>query len=412
MIKLIDKIYSKKYDGIFEIITILGIKIKKKCLKKQFEKLEAITNRFMFNSFQRNQTIKILAENRSYPECIEDKLKKITKSPKYLFVDQRHNYLNYLLGFDQIKYTGDIELDSAYLSWEIRPEKYIIDILNFALNVNKEVLFVGDSFLRSIDTMANDKAEEKYVKGISFTFDDLTSYFDATQPSRMELLLNDKNLVITEEQRQRARRCIDRIIETHLTKYNHQPIYEPEIGRKGVKKVLVVDQSYGDMSILKGWGSDETFEKMLNKAIEENPEADIIVKTHPDTMTGNRGGYYTGLKQHDNIYTQTTPINPISLIKYVDKVYVCSTQFGFEALMCGKEVHVFGMPFYAGWGLTIDDQKCERRTNTRTLEEMFYIAYIMYSYYVNPETKAPCEIEDAMDYLLKLRGEYFQKVGK
>lgn len=405
--KIIDKIYSKKYDGIFEIITILGIKIKKKCLKKQFEKLEAITNRFIFNSFQRNQTTKILAENRSYPECIEDKLKKITKSPKYLFVDQRHNYLNYLLGFDKIKYTGDIELDGAYLSWEIRPTVDITTILEYALNVNREVLFVGDSFLRSIDTRANDKAEEKYVKGISFTFDDLTSYFDATQPSRMELLLNDKNLVITEEQRQRARRCIDRIIETHLTKYNHQPIYEPEIGRKGVKKVLVVDQSYGDMSILKGWGSDETFEKMLNKAIEENPDADIIVKTHPDTMTGNRGGYYTGLKQHDNIYTQTTPINPISLIKYVDKVYVCSTQFGFEALMCGKEVHVFGMPFYAGWGLTIDDQKCERRTNTRTLEEMFYIAYIMYSYYVNPETKVQCEIEEAMDYLLKLRGEYF-----
>lgn len=405
--KIIDKIYSKKYDGIFEIITILGIKIKKKCLKKQFEKLEAITNRFIFNSFQRNQTTKILAENRSYPECIENKLKKITNSPKYLFVDKRHNYLNYLLGFDKIEYTGDIELDGAYLSWEIRPTVDLTTILEYALNVNREVLFVGDSFLRSIDTRANDKAEEKYVKGISFTFDDLTSYFDATQPSRMELLLNDKNLVITEEQRQRARRCIDRIIETHLTKYNHQPIYEPEIGRKGVKKVLVVDQSYGDMSILKGWGNDETFEKMLNKAIEENPDADIIVKTHPDTMTGNRGGYYTGLKQHDNIYTQTTPINPISLIKYVDKVYVCSTQFGFEALMCGKEVHVFGMPFYAGWGLTIDDQKCERRTNTRTLEEMFYIAYIMYSYYVNPETKAQCEIEEAMDYLLKLRGEYF-----
>lgn len=409
--KLLDKICSKKYDGIYEILTVLGIKIKRRSFKKQFEKLEAKMNKFIFNSFQRNQTTKILAENRSYPECIEDKLKKITKSPKYLFVDKKHNYLNYLLGFDKIKYTGDIELDGAYLSWEIRPENYIIDIITFALNVNREVLFVGDSFLRSIDTRANDKAEEKYVKGISFTFDDLTSYFDATQPSRMELLLNDKNLVITEEQRQRARRCIDRIIETHLTKYNHQPIYEPEIGRKGVKKVLVVDQSYGDMSILKGWGSDETFEKMLNKAIEENPDADIIVKTHPDTMTGNRGGYYTGLKQHDNIYTQTTPINPISLIKYVDKVYVCSTQFGFEALMCGKEVHVFGMPFYAGWGLTIDDQKCERRTNTRTLEEMFYIAYIMYSYYVNPETKVQCEIEDAMDYLLKLRGEYFQKVG-
>jgi capsular polysaccharide export protein len=92
----------------------------------------------------------------------------------------------------------------------------------------------------------------------------------------------------------------------------------------------------------------------------------------------------------------------------VDKVYVCSTQFGFEALMCGKEVHVFGMPFYAGWGLTKDRQTCERRTNIRSLEEIFYIAYIMYSYYVNPEKKCRCEIEEAMDYLLNLREEYMK----
>ena len=200
---------------------------------------------------------------------------------------------------------------------------------------------------------------------------------------------------------------IDKIVKTHLTKYNNQPIYEPKIGREGVKKVLVVDQSYGDMSIIRGWGSDKLFSDMLETAIKENPDADIIVKTHPDTISGNRGGYFKGLKAHDNIYTQTEPINPISLIKYVDKVYVCTTQFGFEALMCDKEVHVFGMPFYAGWGLTHDRQKCERRTNTRTLEEVFYIAYIMYSYYVNPDKQSRCEIEEAIDYLLTLREEYF-----
>ena len=225
-------------------------------------------------------------------------------------------------------------------------------------------------------------------------------------------MLNDKNLIITEEQKLRARKCIDKIVETHLTKYNHQPIFEPQIGRKGVKKVLVIDQSYGDMSISKGWCCDETFEKMLECAIKENPDADIIVKTHPDTMTGHRGGYYTGIKEQDNIYTQTEPINPISLIKYVDKVYVCTTQFGFEALMCGKEVRVFGMPFYAGWGLTKDEQVCERRTNKRSLEEIFYLAYIVYTHYVNPEKGSKCEIEEAIDYLLELRKEYFsQKVG-
>lgn len=90
---------------------------------------------------------------------------------------------------------------------------------------------------------------------------------------------------------------------------------------------------------------------------------------------------------------------------------VCTTQLGFEALMCEKEVHVFGIPFYQGWGLTIDEQKCERRTNKRTLEEVFYIAYIMYSHYVNPDKKARCEIEEAMDYLLKMRKEYFYEKG-
>lgn len=407
MKKLVENIYSKKTDKDYEIITILGFKIKKKNLRNSLDRLQEQVNKHIFNTFQTLQSQKILAENQSYPECIDEKLKLIKKSPEYLFVDTKHNYLNVLLGFDKIEYQDKIDFDGAYLSWEIRPNTDIVNILNYASNVNKDVIFAGDSFLRSIDTRANYKAEPRYVKGISFTFDDLTSYFDATRPSRLELLLNDKKLIITDEQKQRARKCIERIIETHLTKYNHQPIFEPEIGRKGVKKVLVVDQSYGDMSILKGWGSDETFERMLECAIKENPDADIIVKTHPDTMTGNRGGYYTGLKQHDNIYTQTSPINPISLIKYVDKVYVCSTQFGFEALMCGKEVRVFGMPFYAGWGLTQDDQKCERRKNTRTIEEMFYIAYIMYSRYVNPETNKQCEIEEAMDYLLKLREEYF-----
>lgn len=113
-----------------------------------------------------------------------------------------------------------------------------------------------------------------------------------------------------------------------------------------------------------------------------------------------------GLEQKDRIYPMREAINPISLIKYCDKVYVCTTQLGFEALMCGKEVHVFGMPYYAGWGLTNDRQKCVRRTAKRTLEEVFYIAYILYSQYVHPERMCRCEIEDAMDYLLALREEY------
>ena len=284
------------------------------------------------------------------------------------------------------------------------------ETISFALKRNKPVYIIEDCFLRSIFSHVWD-VDLKYKKSIGFTFDDITHYIDSSLPSRLEQMLNDENLIVTDEQKQRARNCINRILETHLSKYNNQPIFEPKIGREGAKKVLVVDQSYGDWSITKGGGSEELFKIMLEKAIKANPNADIIVKTHPDTMSGTRGGYYTDLKQHDNVYPMTEPINPISLIKYVDKVYVCTTQLGFEALMCGKEVHTFGIPFYSGWGLTIDEQKCERRTNKRTLEEVFYIAYIMYSHYVNPDKKCKCEIEEAMDYLLKLRDEYFKETN-
>lgn len=413
-------------DKTHKEVRILGLKFKKsiplkrKDFQESYKFIESKVNELQYlhnennkhqkNIFELTDLVCRLYNERYYNSIIDaDKIfsnycvksKILFENMKYLF-----DKPEYLQPYTDIKNKPNAAIIWGSASWEPQTETIL-----YAMNQNIPLLKFEDGFLRSADTYCNKKALKKYTDGISFTFSDTVHYFDATRESRMEKLLNDKTLIITDEQKQRARKCIDRIIETHLTKYNHQPIFEPKIGRDGVKKVLVVDQSYGDFSISRGLADENTFKEMLEAAIRENPDADIIVKTHPDTMAG-AGGYYKGLVQHDNIYTQTEPINPISLIKYVDKVYVCTTQFGFEALMCGKEVHVFGMPFYAGWGLTHDRQKCERRTNTRTLEEMFYIAYIIYSYYVNPDKQCRCEIEEAMDYLLTLRKEYFEFKGE
>lgn len=406
MKKFLKHIYSKESNGEIDVVRFCGIKIKKKKWSDIIKNENLRTLEYIFNIMHDFQLQTRLSENKNPKQAIENAIKSITKTPRYLLADKYACYLDILLNCSPIDYKAQFDIDNAYICWGIRPIENHIKTLAFAKNLNRPCLFFEDGFLRSADTAANKTAPEKYRKGICFTVDDLTTYFDATRPSRMEQMLNDKDLIISEEEKQRARNCIDKIVETHLTKYNHQPIMTPEIGRKGAKKVLVVDQSYGDMSIIRGLADESTFENMLETAIRENPDADIIVKTHPDTMAGKRGGYYTHLEEKGNIYLQRTPINPISLIKYVDKVYVCSTQFGFEALMCEKEVHTFGMPFYAGWGLTIDAQTCSRRTNRRSLEEIFYIAYILYSHYVNPTTNKCCEIEEAMDYLLELRAEY------
>ena len=290
--------------------------------------------------------------------------------------------------------------------WGMSPALGNLRAIAAAVRENARLVLCEDGFLRSADTWANVAAAPRYRHGCSVVYDTLGFYFDATRPSFIERMLNDTTLVVTDEQRREARRLIDRIVSEKLTKYNHQPIFTPQVGRPGRRKVLVVDQSYGDQAIAKGWGSDKTFADMLEDAKRDNPDADILVKTHPDTMTGKRGGYYTGVKEEGNVFRVTMPINPYSLMEQVDKVYVCSTQMGFEALMAGKEVHVYGMPFYAGWGLTIDKQKNPRRTNRRTLEEVFYIFYIMYTRWVDVETGKPCTIDKAMDNLLKLRAEY------
>ena len=66
-----------------------------------------------------------------------------------------------------------------------------------------------------------------------------------------------------------------------------------------------------------------------------------------------------------------------------DELHTMTSLAGFEALMRGKPVVTYGLPFYAGWGLTEDVQKCERRTRKRTLDELVYMTLIAYPRYLD-----------------------------
>ena len=146
---------------------------------------------------------------------------------------------------------------------------------------------------------------------------------------------------------------------------------------------------------------------MVEDAIRENPDADILFKIHPDTITRKKqSGFSKFIPEGVTIIDEF--VNPISLLNLVDEVYVATSQLGFEALLCKKKVHVYGLPFYAGWGLTDDKLHTDRRHRTLTLEEMFYIVYMSYSYYVNPDKGKLGTIDDAIDYILKCRSGYLK----
>jgi capsular polysaccharide export protein len=330
--------------------------------------------------------------------------------------EEQRQWIQYLFKSGTQQKQGWIE-DSTekdvICKWGMKPTK---ELKKFPKKYDR-ILFFEDSFLRSLTTFADFNADLEDRLSISCVIDHIGFHFNCDSPSRLEMLLNSGRKLSNEEVK-RARKNIDKIIKNHLTKYNHQPIYTPKIGRDGVKKVLVIDQSAGDYSVLKGGANAKTFKNMLQAAIKENPAADIIVKVHPDALTGGdiKGYYFRHNTNYQNVYLFAEEINPIATLQYVNKVYVCSSGMGFEAVMCGKEVVTFGVPFYSGWGLTDDRNKIlktrklqERRNKIRTIEEVFFFTYIIYSHYVNPKTKKECTLEDAIDFLIEKRKEFVKR---
>lgn len=261
-----------------------------------------------------------------------------------------------------------------------------------------KVLCLEDGFIRSLGL-----GKDGYAP-LSLIVDETGIYFDALQSSDLEQLILQPE---KEELNLRAVRAIQTILSHKITKYNQkfQTIDSGNFDQKN-KNILVIDQTLGDQSIKYAGASPETFKVMLQQACEDHPEATIWVKTHPDVVAGKAKAHFSPTDLcHPQIQTLTENYNPIQLLQYMDEVYVVSSQLGFEALMCGKKVHCFGVPWYAGWGIT-DDQFApteilqNRRGVNRSLEYLFACAYFKYARYVSPVTQECCELEDILEILI------------
>jgi capsular polysaccharide export protein len=89
-----------------------------------------------------------------------------------------------------------------------------------------------------------------------------------------------------------------------------------------------------------------------------------------------------------------------SLLAMVDEVHVNTSLAGFEALLREKPVTTYGVPFYAGWGLTRDLGPIpERRTSQRSVDELVAAALLLYPRYLDPVTGLPCPAEVVVERL-------------
>lgn len=243
---------------------------------------------------------------------------------------------------------------------------------------------IEDGFIRSSGLGAN------CIPPLSAIVDHSGIYFDPASPSDLETILQNHDF--TADLCARAAQLRQRLVAEAISKYGKGAARLPR-PQDSRKTVLVTGQVEDDRSVQSGGGGQSNL-ALLAKARALEPQAYLIYKPHPDVEAGHRKGHiphHLALTYADDVRYET---NISSLIDLADAIHVLTSLAGFEALMRGKPVTTHGVPFYAGWGLTLDlGHVPARRTRRRTIDELVAATLLIYPRYLDPVSRLPCSAE-------------------
>jgi capsular polysaccharide export protein len=246
-----------------------------------------------------------------------------------------------------------------------------------------DVVRVEDGFLRSVGLGAD------LVRPLSWVLDHSGIYYDASSSSDLENLIARSGRSAEELARARALRLA--VVEARLTKYNvgNATWRRPASAHR---VLLVPGQVEDDSSILCSALDVRTNLALLERVRRANPSAYVVYKPHPDVQARLRSGG-TSLAALSRLCDEVAgDIGMDALLEHVDEVHTMTSLAGFEALLRGKVVTTYGMPFYAGWGLTTDlglrAEVAMRRQARPGLDDLVAATLIEYPTYVCPSSGA------------------------
>ncbi|EAJ9043027.1 capsular polysaccharide biosynthesis protein [Campylobacter jejuni] len=291
------------------------------------------------------------------------------------------------------KKNSKINKDDLFLGWGRK--KSGLKAINLAKKYKAKFILLEDGFIRSLNLGVENSPSFSMVK------DDIGIYYDATAPSKLENLLNTYEF--KDEEIKQAKKAIELIKKYKISKYNNNLDIPDDYFQKDEKRVLIITQTANDASLEFGLAKGFKTVDMIKDAIKENPKSKIYIKIHPDVLSGKKQSDLDINSLPKECILITENFNPVALLEFFDKVYTKTSGMGFEALMQECECICYGMPFYAGWGLTKDKLECKRRMQKRSLEEVFYVAYILYAEYFNPCLNQKSNIFDTIQTLAKYK---------
>ena len=304
--------------------------------------------------------------------------------------------------------TGE-HLTAAFWASHLKNEENRRCCLELKENPHIRLIFLEDAFIRSLGLGCD------FFYPYSIARDETGIYYDPSEPSTLELLITGiRERPDHQELLERARKIRKIIVDGHISKYYRCPdqdfqrhvgelrelISRKDPGKPGPGQILFVPcQVDTDASVITGGLGYDSL-SLVRELREKNPDACIIAKVHPDVLQGKRRnstaaddyGRYASL-------VFTSEFSSLECIEVADEVHTISSYSGFEALMRGRKVVCYGMPFYAGYGLTEDVSAEEgepvavntrrRRFNSElTVDDIWAATAILYPVYYNWDRKA------------------------
>jgi len=221
---------------------------------------------------------------------------------------------------------------------------------------------------------------------IGLFLDTSAAYYDGTKKSDLEHLLQS-DATTDPSLKTRAKDGLKLLKSLKLSKYNNWAGGDlPPAGF-----ILVIDQSSGDASIRRGRADAASFATMLATAKSNHPGLPVYIRRHP------RGGegHFTDADLDERTQFLPPSLNPWDVLAAAGHVYTVTSQMGLEAIFASHRPHVFGAPFYAGWGLTTDHLAFPDRTSRRSAEQVFAAAYLLYPTWYDPDRDQLTDFETA-----------------
>lgn len=220
-------------------------------------------------------------------------------------------------------------------------------------------------------------------------------YYDPSGPSDLEHILATTDF--DEQILARAGRLIERMVKGGVSKYGRADttVPPPAWDAGGRRVLLVPGQVADDLSVRAGGGAIQGNLELLRAVRGHNPDAFIIYRPHPDVDAGHRAGHLPDaeIMQYADRISRGGSIT--TLMMQVDEIHTLTSLAGFEGLLRGLAVVTYGVPFYAGWGLTRDlgDVPCMRRNRSLSIKALVAGTLLLYPLYTDPLTRLPCEVE-------------------